>query len=226
MLSWVAIILCKGRHMIQPSGSVSYSQFGEDMLVSQLLPQSKGFYVDCGAHDPWRYSNTALLHQRGWTGINIDADEAAVERLRNGRPSDINVHCGVSDRPGTLSFAHFADGAVNTFDPAMTQQQSAGLGAPVISEVPVDTLAVLLERYVPQNTAIDYLNVDCEGYDFKVLSGNDWSRFVPKVISIEIHGLDLLNALSNPVVAFLVDRGYLFRGQYFPTSIFHHISAL
>jgi FkbM family methyltransferase len=205
---------------------VSYSQFGEDMLVSQLLLQPTGFYVDCGAHDPWRYSNTALLHERGWTGINIDADAAAVERLRAGRPGDINVHCGVSDEPGMLSFARFADGAVNTFDPAMTQQQSPGFGTPVISQVPVETLATLLERHLPQGVAIDYLNIDCEGLDFKVLSGNDWSRFLPKVITVEVHGIDLLHPLNNPAVALLVGQGYLFRGQYFPTSIFHHISAL
>lgn len=212
--------------MAQPSGHVSYSQFGEDMLVSQLLPQQTGFYVDCGAHDPWRYSNTALLHQRGWTGINIDADDAAVERFRIGRPGDINVHSGVSDGPGVLSFARFSDSAVNTFDPAMTLQQSPGFGAPNLSQVSVEPLATLLARHVPQNTAIDYLNVDCEGLDFKVLSGNDWSRFQPKVITVEIHELDLLHPLNNPAVALLVGLGYLFRAQYFPTSIFHHISAV
>ncbi len=211
---------------MNPSGTVSYSQFGEDMLVSQLLPQATGFYVDCGAHDPWRYSNTALLHQRGWTGLNIDADDEAVARFHIGRSGDINVHCGVSDKPGVLSFARFADGAVNTFDPAMTRQQTPGFGAPVMSQVPVETLGELLHRHVPQGVAVDYLNIDCEGLDFQVLAGNDWSRFVPKVITVEISALNLLHASSNPAVALLVERGYLFRGQYFATSIFHHISAL
>lgn len=39
---------------------LSFSQEGEDMVVrSILMNKQHGFYVDAGAHEPDRYSNTA-----------------------------------------------------------------------------------------------------------------------------------------------------------------------
>jgi hypothetical protein len=130
-------------------GRISYAQFGEDMLVSQLLPQLTGFYVDAGAHDPWRYSNTALLYERGWRGINIDADDRAIARFAVARPDDINLHCGVGARAGEMSFARFADGAVNSFDPALATQQAGTFGPAESVTVRIETLTMILARHAP-----------------------------------------------------------------------------
>jgi hypothetical protein len=52
-----------------------YSSRGEDKWIANnvKLPE-KGFYVDIGAAHPTRMSNTAFLRDRGWEGIQIDAD--------------------------------------------------------------------------------------------------------------------------------------------------------
>src|SRR5690348_6482057 len=50
----------------------SYSQEGEDLILARLLENTpSGLYVDIGAHHPFRFSNTRLLYERGWHGINI-----------------------------------------------------------------------------------------------------------------------------------------------------------
>lgn len=50
-----------------------YSQEGEDVILARMFEhQSPGFYVDIGAHHPRRFSNTRLLAEKGWTGINVD----------------------------------------------------------------------------------------------------------------------------------------------------------
>jgi FkbM family methyltransferase len=212
--------------MNAPFGKTSYSQFGEDMLISELLRAPTGFYVDAGAHDPWRYSNTALLHARGWRGMNIDADDRAIARFNAARPGDINIHSGVGNTAGLLEFARFADGAINSFDAAMVARQGNAFGEAEIVSVAVETLTTLLDRHKPDGTEIDFLNIDCEGLDFQVLQGLDWQRFAPKVIAVEVHGMRLDHAAANPTVQFLSERRYLFRGHYFATSIFHHLSAL
>ena len=52
---------------------LSFSQEGEDLILNRFLgKKEKGFYVDIGAHDPKRFSNTNIFYERGWTGINID----------------------------------------------------------------------------------------------------------------------------------------------------------
>ena len=55
---------------------ISFSQEAEDLVLSELAQFNKcydGLYVDVGAHHPLRFSNTAIYHQRGWRGVNIDA---------------------------------------------------------------------------------------------------------------------------------------------------------
>ena len=52
-------------------GKIYYSQFGEDVVLLKIFKNKQvGFYVDVGAHHPKRYSNTYLLHKKGWQGIN------------------------------------------------------------------------------------------------------------------------------------------------------------
>jgi len=63
-------------------------------------------------------------------------------------------------------------------------------------------------KHVPAGQEVDLLNIDCEGVDFEVLQSNDFSAVKPKVISVEIHGLDLCAAAENETVRFLYEQGY------------------
>ena len=50
-----------------------YSQFGEDQFIFEFFKdKKKGVYLDVGCFHPFYWSNTCLLHQKGWEGINID----------------------------------------------------------------------------------------------------------------------------------------------------------
>lgn len=51
----------------------AYSQEGEDLVLNRIFgEQATGYYVDVGAHHPFRFSNTAIFYKKGWCGINID----------------------------------------------------------------------------------------------------------------------------------------------------------
>src|SRR5581483_8094739 len=85
-----------------------YSQEGEDLLLARLFDgQKKGFYVDVGAHHPFRFSNTYLLYLNGWRGINIDAMPGSMAAFRKLRPRDINIECMVSQDPRPLRFFQY-----------------------------------------------------------------------------------------------------------------------
>src|SRR6185369_33711 len=86
-----------------------YSQFGEDITLVRLLPEPTGFYVDVGAHHPQRYSNTYLLHKRGWSGINIDPNPDTIELFNRARPNDINLCAGVAAEEKELQYHMFSD---------------------------------------------------------------------------------------------------------------------
>ena len=60
----------------------TYSQEGEDIILKRYFENRKnGFYVVIGAHHPYRYSNTALLREMGWSGINIEPSPDLIEKF-------------------------------------------------------------------------------------------------------------------------------------------------
>jgi FkbM family methyltransferase len=198
----------------------SYSQFGEDRLIADFLREPKGFYVDVGAFDPWNISNTALLFERGWRGINIDADAGAIERFRQERPDDINLNVGVGLARGELDLFAFEVGAVNTFDPRLADRWVSVFGQPRTVKVPVLPLSDILAEHMPEGVRIDLLDVDCEGLDEEVIRSNDWERFRPRVVCVEIHRFAWEAVAENPVYKYLRERDYILMGHYYVTSIF------
>src|SRR5262249_52479725 len=96
----------------------SYSHYGEDLIVLHLLREKrsksqKGIYVDVGAFDPAWFSNTLLLHQHGWKGINIEANPDRLEQFKRHRPHDINLCAVASDRPRDVVFLHYPTPGTN-----------------------------------------------------------------------------------------------------------------
>ncbi|MDX9799068.1 MAG: hypothetical protein RBT05_09445 [Bacteroidales bacterium] len=78
-------------------GSISFSQEGEDMLLSKLFElNEKGFFVDIGAHHPIRFSNTYKLYLKGWRGINIDAMPNSMDLFKKYRSEDINLEIPIA----------------------------------------------------------------------------------------------------------------------------------
>ena len=76
----------------------SWSQLGEDRYLGQLFKATdKGFYVDIGAFDPEKFSNTKALYDRGWRGINVDMSPSKIGIFEYERPDDINVIAPISD---------------------------------------------------------------------------------------------------------------------------------
>jgi hypothetical protein len=58
--------------------SISWSQGGEDLALLSLLGMELGSYLDIGSHHPSRFSVTRHLYQRGWSGVNVEANSALI----------------------------------------------------------------------------------------------------------------------------------------------------
>lgn len=182
---------------------VSFSQFGEDLLLRNLFPHSKGFYVDAGAYDPFQFSNTAIFHAAGWRGVNIDASESAIARFNRLRPRDRNVHAALSDVEEDVEFEMFDAGVFSRI--GETDDTKPEVGAAPYRKVKMRTRRlgdVLRDLGVSQ--PIDFLSIDCEGHDLRVLQSNDWTTFRPKAVVAE----DYDRTGSSPIVRYLASLGY------------------
>lgn len=200
----------------------SYSQFGEDRVLSFLLRSPHGYYVDIGANHPKRYSNTHLLYLRGWRGLNVDPNPDAIALFKSARPRDTSVPLGVARESGTATLFRYADPAFNTFskEAAEALKKKKWLVPLPIHEVAVMPLHAVLERYLPTGTTIDFLNIDVEGNDFDVLQSNDWARFLPHIIAIEDHTFTPHLPEQSQVFSYLVNKGYALKAVAGPTLIF------
>src|SRR5690349_17698085 len=86
---------------LDPFVQLSYSQEGEDMFLRRMFDgQKTGFYVDVGAHHPFRFSNTAYFYARGWSGINLEPDPDGADALMRYRRRDCTVNCGIGAEAG------------------------------------------------------------------------------------------------------------------------------
>lgn len=190
----------------------SYSQEGEDLVLRRLFErQPTGIYVDVGAHHPFRFSNTCLLHKQGWRGINIDARPGSMGLFERFRPGDINLEIGVSRESKEMEYFLFEESALNTFNaPLANQWQKQGWRLVTTAKVQCLPLRQILERELPRLGAesIDVLTVDAEGFDLEVLQSNDWARYPPRVLIVEILGTDLAQASTSEIGRYCSSLGY------------------
>lgn len=196
--------------------NVTYSQNCEDIILDRLCTDNgtnNGFYVDIGAHHPIRFSNTYMLHKKGWRGINVDPLPEVMELFKKERPEDINLNVGVSDIKGNLSYWMFEEPAYNTMDATRAQHVINEQYSPLKEKisVPVLSLSEIFDRYLPDNKKIDILDIDVEDYEIHVLKSNDWNIYRPRIVLIECYvdgSGDMRQVYSDEAVAYLVEQNY------------------
>jgi FkbM family methyltransferase len=205
------------------AAQVSYSHFGEDLVILSLLRDrvaeaNKGVYVDVGAFDPALFSNTLLLRQHGWSGVNIDANPERVDVLRRRRPGDVNVCAAVSNSVRPCRYLRYPTEGLNQVVEAgaAVEKNAAGEEPIGVDEVTTLPLTDLLDRHLPAGSTIDFLNVDCEGQDPNVLASLDWTRWRPRVVAAEANS----PAEREQLVRFMQDQGYTMAAQILVTLIF------
>lgn len=189
----------------------SYSQCGEDVIVDKLLGHKKsGFYVDVGAYDPSRFSNTKRFYLKGWQGINIEPDPQNFKKFVSFRKRDINLNVGIGSREATLIFFKFFPDTSSTFSKEeASKNKKQGFKLLKEMKIKVFPLASVLGKYC-KNRSIDFITIDTEGYDLEVLKGNDWLKFRPTVLCIETSEniQNHRNSKYHEILGFLDAVGY------------------
>ena len=212
---WLASQMCSGigRNLVRSQllGRRSWAQEGEDLALARLLePRRSGFYVDVGAHDPFRFSNTALFYGDGWRGLNVEPDPDGARLLRSYRKRDVTVNMGVGAAKSEMTFFRFGEPALNTFSAPLAKRRIEAGVSELLGQinVPVDRLENILARELSAGQRIDFMTVDAEGLDLDVLMSNDWSRFRPDLVLAEALELDLARFAEDPLCRYMHANEY------------------
>ncbi len=196
--TWVKLLLGRGVRY-------SYSQFGEDAVLQNLLRGKEGAYVDIGAYHPVLYSNTYAFYKRGWSGIAIDPNPYSENLFKIMRPRDRFILAAVG-APSTRPYFEYDDPACNAIgEPAPPRKDLRLLRTSTVRVEPLAKLLAGTER-------IDLMNIDIEGMDTEALSTYEWSVF-PTVIAVE-------GILGDSSALFLSEKGYHLAGLAGLTMIF------
>ncbi|MDO7744737.1 MAG: FkbM family methyltransferase [Pedobacter sp.] len=208
----------------------SYSQDGEDMMLNSVFDdlggRASGFFIDVGALHPYRFSNTAYFYERGWSGINIEPTPDAITFFNEVRQRDININCGINDVEDELLFYVFDEPALNSFSRSLAEERALNPNDRIIDKIkiPVKRLDSVLDQYLKPGQHIDFLTIDVEGLDFKVLKSNNWDKYVPDFILVE--EMSDLEALGKGEIhKFLKEKAYTAIGKTPRTFLYQHESV-
>jgi len=189
----------------------SYSQEGEDLILRRVFEgKEKGFYVDVGAHHPKRFSNTFIFYNQGWRGINIDAMPGSMKLFDKYRPRDINIELPISNKEQTLTYYAFNDPALNGFSRELSEERNReeNYFIKFTKNIITSTLEDVLDKKLPKQQQIDFISIDVEGLDYEVLISNDFKKYEPKVILIEMVGSLLKDVECNEITVYLKKYNY------------------
>lgn len=207
----------------------AFSQEGEDLILnSYFINKSNGFYVDIGANHPKKFSSTHLFYLRGWQGINIDPWPEADKLFAKYRPQDVFVNCGVANETASLDYYCFKSSLMNTFNPVeaegLKNNPDEGCRLMAVEKISVRKLKDILndnQKFIA-GRRIDFMNIDVESGELLVLQSNDWEKYLPGFIAIEIHGFDLNKVTDFDVHNFLIGQDYYLVAKTQLTAIYKH----
>jgi FkbM family methyltransferase len=185
-----------------------YSQFEQDKFVYENYFQNKtnGYFVDIGAHNGITFSNSKFFEELGWTGVCVEPNPKVFKILQAGRKCKC-VMKAIADHTGTAQFFQIVEGAdmlsglVDEFNQRGIENIHANLQG---IENEFDYIDVELELFdnIVDNTIIDFLSLDTEGNELKILQTIDFDKYNIKVITIENNDYD------DKFLKFLTSRGY------------------
>ena len=200
-----------------------YSQWGEDKFILDFFKdKNNGVYFDIGCFHPFMYSNTCLLHKKGWQGINIDINPTSIDLFNIARPRDVNL-CTTINNEKKIFDVFYDDpfSPVNTIDEKFYNNLKKNFFKNEkklrIESKSIDEIIKISEI----NKNIDFINIDIEGKDYEVLTQIGIEKFQPSLIAIETHNVDGTEIETYSLIKnFMTNKNYNVYKRVGPTTLF------
>ena len=188
-----------------------YGNDNEDAALL-LLFQQMGYtkkdvkYVEIGTNDPVRFNNTFNFYKRNTGGgILVDPLPAVGYLSQLIRPRDRFIHAGVSEYSAeNVPFFACKSSTVSSLYEKHHHHWD-GQSHNSIQQIQVELIGVndLLEQ---AGDVLDFLLIDAEGEDEKIIHAINYERYHPKVIMVEF---DHMEESKEDLVRFMCNKGYV-----------------
>lgn len=151
----------------------SLSQIGQDYLLIKVFEKMQftgGKFIDLAAAFPQRFSNTFLLEAcYGWTGLCVEGDEKKIKNLKRDRTCTVVDKC-ISNKRETVSFETQENSGVSGVR-GFAQAFWADLEFKTKETYCYTFNDMVVEHDMGNGHRIDFMSLDVEGYEGKILEG-------------------------------------------------------
>lgn len=166
-----------------------FSLFAEDAIIEGISNRyhiSIDHYIDIGANHPY-YGNTSILfYLNGATGCLVEPNAQHIELLKRFRPNDKVINKGVSDKENDgkiLTYYMVKDiDTINTFSREVVKKyrdKGLQIEEKMLEMVSLDSI---IDNY---GKKINYISIDVEGLEFKILKDFDFKKYGIEIFNIE-----------------------------------------
>jgi FkbM family methyltransferase len=158
---------------------LTQSQLLQELFVINFLNfKRKGFFVEFGACDGIFFSNTLLLEKLFlWRGILAEPSKLWHSKLRNNRGCAIFYGAVTADHKKRTLLYENNDSALS----GLYKNKGKYINSYSVKCLEINKF---LKKFKAPNN-IDYLSIDTEGNEYKIIKKLNFLKFRPKLITIE-----------------------------------------
>lgn len=196
----------------------------DDKCLKYFNFKKEGYFVDVGAHNGIDLSNTHKLEKEyDWSGICVEPMKDEYDKCVINRPKSICINSCIYDHNGSVTFNEITrKGDSYNMLSGIDDENYEKKEDFIQIEKPCITLTKLLE----DNNApkiIDFLSIDTEGCELKILKSLDHKKFKFKYLTCEHNYQDKMRVNLKD---YLQSVGYQFHEENGWDDIYIHTDCL
>jgi FkbM family methyltransferase len=173
----------------------SFGLHGLDLKLLPWLDFRDGFFIEAGANDGVKFSNTLFFERfRNWRGLLIEPIPELAAKCRESRPNCIVESCALVAADSPLrevpmrycNMMSIVKGAMQS-EERDAEHIRRGCELQKVESyeltVPARPLSDILDAH--GIAKVDFFSLDVEGYELEALKGLDFARHAPRFLLVE-----------------------------------------
>ena len=201
-----------------------YSKNSEDKFLLKFFKgKLNGTYIDIGAFHPYRFSNTYLLHHKGWNGLNIDINKKSIDLFNIARPNDINLNMAVGHTNKKQTFYYKKElHPMNTLNKDFAKVFIDKYIKK--KQIMTYTFDFILKKFFHKKK-VDLLDIDAEGGEYDIIKKINFKKVKFNLILIEITDFNTKSKENARKIRNLLTKyGYKYLKSFGETSVYKNIA--
>lgn len=179
-------------------------QIVQDYFLDVLFDKSDGMFLDIGANNPFKISNTLFFEKKGWKGYAFDPIKSLKELWKQ-RPNTTFINAAISENYEQKPFIEIVPKngwgqGLSGFAEFVRKEDLRDFD---YNEYVVECAP--LSHFIEDDIRFDFVSIDVEGAEGLILKGLGLERSAPLAIVIENNRQ---MGGSEEYRRFLFDRGY------------------